>query len=248
MFQPDRARFVDHKFSTISFLTPNTAHSLDVCRTESAYETCDHNADCVYDQRVRDFICKCKSGYEGNGLRNKCYVDDSIGLFLVYAQGASVHKSPFYPSHPSEERGPNDNRIVHIPGQTAVGVSYDCHEQFIYWSDVSSNVINRIRYDGSNYSIVLQNVPSAEGLAVDWISRNIYFTDAVKRTIEVASLDGKHRKVLVDTDLKNPRGIALDPRDGYMFWCDWYRKAPRIERSNMDGRLISTTTNYFHIF
>lgn len=170
-------------------------------------------------------------------------MDDSIGLFLVYAQGASVHKSPFYPSQPSKERGPNDNRIVHIPGQTAVGISYDCHEQFIYWSDVSSNVINRIRYDGSNYSIVLQNVPSAEGLAVDWISRNIYFTDAVKRTIEVASLDGKHRKVLVDTDLKNPRGIALDPRDGYMFWCDWYRKAPRIERSNMDGWLTFTATN-----
>ena len=116
-----------------------------------------------------------------------------------------------------------------------MGISYDCHEQFIYWSDVSSNNINRIRYDGSNYSVVLQNVPSAEGLSVDWLSRNIYFTDAEKRTVEVASLDGKFRKVLIDTDLKNPRGIAVNPRDGFIFWCDWYRKAPRIERANMDG-------------
>jgi hypothetical protein len=76
-------------------------------------------------------------------------------------------------------------------------VSYDCHEQFIYWSDVSSNAINRIRADGSNYSVVLNDVKSAEGISVDWISRNIYFTDSEARTIEVASLNGQHRKVLI---------------------------------------------------
>jgi nidogen (entactin) len=184
---------------------------------------------------VNDFICKCKSGFEGNGIKGKCYVDESVGLFLVYAQGASLHKSSFKSSSQIANRGQHDNRIVHIPGQTAVGLSYDCHEQFIYWSDVSGNLISRIRYDGSNYSVVLQNVKSAEGLAVDWISRNIYFTDAEARTIEVASLSGKYRKVLINTDLKNPRGIAVDPIDGYIFWCDWNRKSPKIERANMDG-------------
>ena len=195
------------------------------------------NADCIYDTQVFDFICKCKSGYEGNGLRNKCHLDDSVGLFLVYAQGASLNKIPFESSNENQitNREKHDNRIVHIPGQTAVAISYDCHEQFIYWSDVSSNIISRIRYDGSNYSVVLENVKSAEGLAVDWLSRNIYFTDAEQRTIEVASLNGKYRKILVNTNLKNPRGIAVDPIDGYIFWCDWNRKSPKIERANMDG-------------
>ena len=104
--------------------------------------------------------------------------------------------------------------LISIQGQTAVGVSYDCHEQFIYWSDVSSNLINKIRTDGSNYSVVLSNVKSAEGLAVDWISRNIYFTDSEARTIEVASLNGLYRKVLIRNNLRNPRGIAVDPVDG----------------------------------
>jgi sugar lactone lactonase YvrE len=121
----------------------------------------------------------------------------------------------------AKEHGPNDSRLVHIPGQTAVGVSYDCHEQFIYWSDVSGNAINRIRYDGSGYSVVVADVAAAEGVAVDWIGRNLYFADAERRTIEVARLDGRHRKVLVASGLRNPRGIAVDPRDGYMFWCDW---------------------------
>ena len=81
---------------------------------------------------------------------------------------------------------------------------------------MSSNLINKIRTDGSNYSVVLSNVQSAEGLAVDWISRNIYFTDSETRTIEVASLNGLHRKVLIRNNLKNPRGIAVDPVDGFV--------------------------------
>lgn len=117
----------------------------------------------------------------------RCYLDDSFGLYLVYAQGSSLHKIAF--KEANEVAAPvsaaHKNRIVYIPGQTAVGVSYDCHEKFIYWSDVSGNVINRIRLDGTNYSVVLSNVKSAEGIAVDPISRNLYFTDSEARTIEV---------------------------------------------------------------
>ena len=115
-------------------------------------------------------------------------MDDSYGLYLIYAQGSSLHKVAFKEANePStaSASAPHKNRIVYIPGQTAVGVSYDCHEKFIYWSDVSGNVINRIRLDGTNYSVVLANVKSAEGIAVDHISRNIYFTDSEARTIEV---------------------------------------------------------------
>lgn len=132
---------------------------------------------------------------------------------MVYAQGASLHKIPFK-TNEKETTSPDKNRIVHIPGQTSVAVSYDCHEQYIYWSDVSSNVINKIRADGSDFSVVLNNVRSAEGLAVDWISRNMYFTDSETKTIEVASLNGLFRKVLIKSNLNNPRGIAIDPIDG----------------------------------
>lgn len=151
----------------------------------------------------------------------------------MYAQGSSLHRLSF--KQDEDKSMPIKNRIVYIPGQTAVGVAYDCHEQYIYWTDVSSKVINRIRLDGSNFSIVLQNVKSAEGLAIDWISRNLYFTDSETKTIEVASIDGKYRKVLIRSHLSNPRGIAVDPIDGYIFWTDWNRQSPKIERSNMDG-------------
>lgn len=51
-----------------------------------------------------------------------------------------------------------------------------------------------------------------ESLAVDWVGRNLYWTDYVLETIEVSRLDGTHRTVLVSENVTNPRGLVLDPR------------------------------------
>lgn len=56
------------------------------------------------------------------------------------------------------------------------------------------------------------DINSPEGLAVDWISRRLYWTDSSKDIIEVASLDNpRQRAVLISKGLVNPRGIAVDP-------------------------------------
>lgn len=52
-----------------------------------------------------------------------------------------------------------------------------------------------------------------ESLAVDWVGRNLYWTDYVLETIEVSKLDGTHRTVLVSQNVTNPRALVLDPRD-----------------------------------
>ena len=60
----------------------------------------------------------------------------------------------------------------------------------------------------------MENVTNIEGLAIDWIGRKIYWTAYLSETIEVATLDGKFRKVLVNTGLQYPRGITVDPISG----------------------------------
>jgi len=45
----------------------------------------------------------------------------------------------------------------------------------------------------------------------------LYWTDSAKDTIEVASLDNSTlRSVLINRDLVNPRGIAVDPMQKYV--------------------------------
>ena len=67
-------------------------------------------------------------------------------------------------------------------------------------------------YDGKDVEVFLDaNVNFVEGVAVDWQARNIFWTDSGKRTIEVANLDSKSRRILLDEKIKNPRGIVAHP-------------------------------------
>ncbi|KAJ8874700.1 hypothetical protein PR048_025566 [Dryococelus australis] len=52
-------------------------------------------------------------------------------------------------------------------------------------------------------------------------------------------------QVLINDDLLEPRGIALAPEHGWMFWSDWNEKRPKIERAAMDGseRMLLASTN-----
>lgn len=62
--------------------------------------------------------------------------------------------------------------------------------------------------------ILLTDLGSPEGLAIDYLGRTMFWTDSVKDVIEVASLDGSQRRVIIDSDLVNPRAIITDPSNG----------------------------------
>lgn len=63
----------------------------------------------------------------------------------------------------------------------------------------------------------LTDLGSPEGIAIDHLGRTVFWTDSVKDRIEVASLDGSQRRVIVDSDLVNPRAIVADPPSGCLF-------------------------------
>lgn len=83
--------------------------------------------------------------------------------------------------------------------------------------------------------IITTDVAHPECVAVDWISRNLFWTDTGTDRVEVSNLKGQFRKVLINRDLVEPRGIAVAPEHGLVFWSDWNEKDPKIERANMDG-------------
>lgn len=84
-------------------------------------------------------------------------------------------------------------------------------------------------------AVVESGLSTAEGLAVDWIGLNVYWVDSNLDQIEVARVNGSFRRTLVAGDMSSPRAIALDPREGLLFWTDWDNNDPRIERCSMAG-------------
>jgi len=61
---------------------------------------------------------------------------------------------------------------------------------------------------------VITDLGTVYGLAVEWESHVMYWTDYSNGWIEVASLDGSQRKLLFMEEINRPRGIALHPKKG----------------------------------
>lgn len=75
--------------------------------------------------------------------------------------------------------------------------------------------------------------------AFDWITEKLYYTDMGTNRIEVATLDGRLRTMLIWQGLEKPRDIVVNPMEGIMIWCQWGSK-PLIEVAGMDGSNRST--------
>ena len=78
------------------------------------------------------------------------------------------------------------------------------------------------------------------GMSYDWISKTLYFVDGAQKTIELVRVDVKNeghmRKTILDQQtLRKPRGLAVHPLHGYLFYSDWNEESPHIGRADMDG-------------
>lgn len=74
--------------------------------------------------------------------------------------------------------------------------------------------ISRAFVNGSTLERLVEfglEVPN--GLAIDWLAQNMYWTDSGTQRIEMSRLNGSSRKVIVWKDVK-PIAIAVDPPQG----------------------------------
>uniref|UniRef100_A0A336MHQ5 CSON000109 protein n=1 Tax=Culicoides sonorensis TaxID=179676 RepID=A0A336MHQ5_CULSO len=185
---------------------------------------------------VGTFKCECGTGYMRDPRdRTRCKATEGHAS-LLFARRHDIRKI-------SLDRREMTSIVNDTKSATALDFVF--RTGMIFWSDVSEQKIFKAPIDeGTEKTVVSSNqMVTSDGLAVDWIYSNIYFTDTRRCTIELMNFDGNMGKVLIKDDLEIPRAIALDPIEGWMYWTDW-GTTPKIERGGMDGSHRQTIVSY----
>ncbi|XP_020715459.1 putative vitellogenin receptor isoform X2 [Ceratitis capitata] len=171
------------------------------------------------------YRCTCDEGYMLKADNSTCeaFGGDPLLLYTTQMAVMGVHLR---------------DKLVYAVAKNltkVIGVAFDGRS--IYWTNIQNEAesIVKANADGTNPEILLTSgLDAPEDLAVDWLTGNIYFSDNTMHHIAVCTNDGLYCAALVTVDVHQPRGVALWPQRGQMFWTDWGRK-PMVARASMDG-------------
>ncbi|KAJ9584470.1 hypothetical protein L9F63_021195, partial [Diploptera punctata] len=179
--------------------------------------------------------CMCKAGYKL--MKNGECIVAKHSQFLLFGK-----------SRPAMIKGialtgkqrPEDVMLSIMDLSKPAALDYDVKTQYIYYSDVTRYTIERQKIGGSKRSTVFnKGIKNCEGLAVDWMGRNIYWTDQGLGAIGVVRLDDTTQwKHFVYPNMHHTRAIVVHPKIGLMFWTNWESIVPQkgiIEQAWMDG-------------
>ncbi len=71
--------------------------------------------------------------------------------------------------------------------------------------------IMKLKKGGGAEDLISSGLSLVEGLAFDWVGRNLYWLDSKLNSIEVSREDGGERMILINQNISQPRGLSLDP-------------------------------------
>nr|XP_020455101.1 low-density lipoprotein receptor-related protein 1-like [Monopterus albus] len=183
------------------------------------------------EQEKSSVKCSCYKGWELESDMESCKSTDPFKPFIIFSNRHEIRRIELHKGEFS----------VLVPGlRNTIALDFHLNQSTLYWTDVVEDKIYRgkLSENGAltSFEVVIQyGLATPEGLAVDWIAGNIYWVESNLDQIEVAKLDGTMRTTLLAGKVEHPRAIALDPRDGILFWTDWDASLPRIEAASMSG-------------
>ncbi|KPP78525.1 low-density lipoprotein receptor-related protein 1-like [Scleropages formosus] len=194
---------------------------------------------CLLGNSHKSRTCRCRSGFSLGSDGKSCKKPEHE-LFLVYGKGRPgiIRGMDMNAKVPDEYMIPIENLL------NPRALDFHAESEFIYFADATSYLIGRQKIDGTERDVILkEGIHTVEGIAVDWMADNLYWTDdGPKKTISVARLEkaSQTRKTLIEGKMTHPRAIVVDPLNGWMYWTDWEEdpkesKRGKIERAWMDG-------------
>ncbi|XP_078575904.1 low-density lipoprotein receptor-related protein 2-like isoform X3 [Branchiostoma floridae x Branchiostoma japonicum] len=222
----DSNKLLESQFNTTEF---NIIRKHGVLSDSTAGESCGgpgrflcSAGNCVEGQAVCDGKTDCADwGDEGPIV---CNEDE----FLLIPSSSEVRAV-------SIKTGGHNVVVPPEEGRNIITVDSDVQTGTIYWSDQFRGIYShKVGSEEPPTGIFTGKNSTFDGLAVDWIHQNLYWTETMGEAICVMNLQNGRWRTLIKEDVKRPFAIALDPIDGWVYFADWAYPAS-IERVGMDG-------------
>ena len=193
---------------------------------------------CLPQVEAPHFSCRCKTGFRLTDQRTgRCslVVKREMLLYSQSAPGAVRGVAT------RVETGQQEAEEVMVPvSGLARPTALDFHyaESYVYFSDSQRYRIQRARLLGERAvaeDFLASGLTKVEGLALDWVAANLYWSDEGQQAIYAAPLSlPSLRRTVVQGNLSHPRALALHPERGLLFWSDW---ASVEEESDVSGTI-----------
>ncbi|NXH20311.1 LRP2 protein, partial [Bucco capensis] len=117
-------------------------------------------------------------------------------------------------------------------------LDYDLVERKVFWMDLATESIRWQDLDSGKKGTLVKGVKS-DCIAVDWLGRNLYWTDGAAGKVLAIRLGAAWRgvaeyTVVMDRDLDQPHSLVLQPLAGLLYWSE-VGSHPRLMEAAMDG-------------
>ncbi|KFM82299.1 Low-density lipoprotein receptor-related protein 2, partial [Stegodyphus mimosarum] len=142
--------------------------------------------------------------------------------------------------------------VILNKGVNPEGIAYDWTREKIYWTDSGNRSIYAMNMDGSQI-VMITRVERPRAIVLDPCEGYMYYTDWGRfgntGKIYRATMGGNKKVAILESNLTQPSGLAIDYEDRKLYWTDALRE--KIERSDLDGKnrevLVSATIYPFAI-
>jgi len=212
---------------------------IDVNECQSLPPVCSQKCN----NNVGSHDCECEDGYRFDQSQG-CVADHGYSPATLLFSGAKEIRTMDIPKNDKYSLVIDSPALVHQP----IGVSYDIIDDRVYWTDVSRKVIMSSSMAGTMIKTWnSSDIVKPEFLAIDYIGRNIYFSDSKLKSISACKIaDEVYCKKIITEGITNPRGIAVYPTKGllaYSNWDDDEKNHPHIGLAGLDGQDLQILVN-----
>ncbi|XP_025079316.1 low-density lipoprotein receptor-related protein 4-like isoform X1 [Pomacea canaliculata] len=222
---------------------PNSIIMYDESQQEGNSSACDAEkcAHMCVDDPLTGPKCICGEGYvllpDNKGCNlTKHFVHPSH----LYAIGEAICQYPANMADMSLDNVTLTSQCFLAERYGYLALTFDGAQNMLYYSSNYTNTISAIPLEtGAKAKIVAGGTGTVKGLALDWVSGNLFWTDSTNSVLKVARKDGAYQRVFVNDKVFSPLGIAVHPARGTVYWTDLgdddYLMHAKIEKINMDG-------------